>query len=228
MSLILVSHPLCPYVQRVAIVLAEKDVPFERRDIDLAQKPAWFTAISPLGKTPLLLVDDQPIFESAVICEYLEEQYLPRLHPIDSLERARHRAWIEFGSTILNTISKFYVAPDRAALGQQCEELVAKFQRVEAALKAPPFFAGARFSVVDAVFGPIFRYLDTFERIADFGIFETTPKVSAWRRALAGRDSVIRAVGADYPDRLDEFLRARQSEISRLMGPRTSKRLVPA
>jgi glutathione S-transferase len=228
MSLILVSHPLCPYVQRVAIVLAEKDVPFERRDIDLAKKPAWFTAISPLGKTPLLLVDDQPIFESAVICEYLEEQYLPRLHPLDALERARHRAWMEFGSTILNTISKFYVAPDRAALDQQCKELVAKFQRVEAALEAPPFFAGAHFSVVDAVFGPIFRYFDTFERIADFGVFDTTPKVRAWRSALARRDSVIRAVAADYPNRLDAFLRARQSEISRIMEARTSAGVVPA
>ena len=38
----LVSHVLCPYVQRVAIVLAEKGIPFERIDIDLSNKPAWF------------------------------------------------------------------------------------------------------------------------------------------------------------------------------------------
>ena len=66
----LVSHALCPYVQRAAIVLMEKGITFERRDVDLKNKPAWFIALSPLGKTPVLQVGDEAIFESAVICEY--------------------------------------------------------------------------------------------------------------------------------------------------------------
>ena len=73
MTLRLISHDLCPYVQRAAISLSEKGVNFERTYIDLANKPDWFLAISPLGKTPVLLADDVPIFESAVILEYLEE-----------------------------------------------------------------------------------------------------------------------------------------------------------
>ena len=76
----LISHSLCPYVQRAAIVLAEKKQPFERINIDLAHKPDWFMAISPLGKTPVLLVDGQPIFESSVICEYLDDTIAPALH----------------------------------------------------------------------------------------------------------------------------------------------------
>ena len=71
--LVLISHLLCPYVQRAVIVLEEKNIPYERIDIDLANKPDWFLKVSPLGKTPVLLVGDQPIFESAVICEYLDE-----------------------------------------------------------------------------------------------------------------------------------------------------------
>ena len=90
--LILISHVLCPYVQRAVIVLKEKGVCFERRDVDLANKPDWFKACSPLGKTPVLLVDDVRIFESAVICEYLEDTLTPRLHPNDALIRAQHRA----------------------------------------------------------------------------------------------------------------------------------------
>src|SRR5689334_17901425 len=105
--LTLISHPLCPYVQRAAIVLQEKGVAYERRDIDLANKPDWFLRISPLGKTPVLLVDDEAIFESAVICEYLDDTLAPRLHPQDPLQRARHRAWMEFGSSLLNTIGAF-------------------------------------------------------------------------------------------------------------------------
>ena len=59
----LISHKLCPYVQRAVIALTEKGVPFERIDIDLANKPDWFLAISPLGKTPVLQVGDKAIFE---------------------------------------------------------------------------------------------------------------------------------------------------------------------
>ncbi|MGD9883263.1 MAG: glutathione S-transferase family protein, partial [Reyranella sp.] len=57
--LTLVSFDLCPYVQRAAIALAEKGVPFERRTVDLADKPDWFKAMSPLGKVPLLQVDGE-------------------------------------------------------------------------------------------------------------------------------------------------------------------------
>ena len=52
---VLVSHALCPYVQRAQIVLSEKRVPHQRIDIDLADKPGWFRALSPLGQTPMLL-----------------------------------------------------------------------------------------------------------------------------------------------------------------------------
>src|ERR1700688_2807887 len=107
----LISHKLCPYVQRAVIALTEKGVAFGRVDIDLANKPDWFLAISPLGRTPVLLVGDIPIFESAVILEYLEETQPNPLHPPDPWRRAEHRGWIEFGSAVLNDIAGFYGAP---------------------------------------------------------------------------------------------------------------------
>jgi glutathione S-transferase len=211
----LVSHVLCPYVQRAAIVLREKGVPFTRIDVDLAHKPAWFLAISPLGKTPLLLVDEteatpgaRPLFESAVICEYLDETALPRLHPAAPLERARHRAWMEFGSAVLNDIWAFYTAADAAAHAAARERLAARFVTLEAALNAQgPWFAGESFSMVDAVFAPVFRYFDAFERLGEPGFFGATPRIARWRAALAARPSVQEAVAADFPQRLDAFLR---------------------
>ena len=213
-DLTLVSHVLCPYVQRAAIVLAEKRAPFTRRDVDLAHKPDWFLAVSPLGKTPVLLVGEMPIFESAVICEYLDDTLEPRLHPTNALQRARHRAWMEFGSAVLNDIAAFYTARDEAALLARRDQLVQRFARLEAALGDGPWFDGARFSIVDAVFGPVFRYFDTFERIGEFGFFAGTPKVAAWRARLAQRPSVRTAVAADYDERLLQFLRQRGSALS--------------
>lgn len=217
--LVLVSHALCPYVQRAAIVLAEKGVPFERHDIDLADKPDWFRKISPLGTTPVLLVGDEAIFESAVICEYLEETALPHLHPTNALQRAQHRSWMEFGSALLNSIGAFYNAPDETALTACAGKIHARFHRVEAALGEGPYFAGECFSIVDAVFGPAFRYFDLFDAVGNFGFWDGLPKLQHWRRALAMRPSVAEAVRPDYPELLGKFLLARSSALSRRMAP---------
>src|ERR1700738_2112415 len=165
----LISHKLCPYVQRAVIALTEKGVPFERIDIDLANKPDWFLAISPLGKTPVLQVGDSAIFESAVILEYLEETQLEQ-----------------------------------------------KFARLEARVAASPWFDGESFSLVDAVFGPVFRYFDVFDEIADFGILREKPKLAHWRKNLAARPSVRTAVSADYPALLRDFVERRNSWLSGL------------
>lgn len=218
-ALTLVSHALCPYVQRAAIVLAEKGARFERRDVDLAHKPDWFKAVSPLGKTPVLLVGDTPVFESAVICEYLDDTLEPRLHPQDALQRARHRAWVEFASALLNSIGAFYNAADEDALGLRTREIRARFEQLEAELGDGPFFAGAQFSIVDAAFAPVFRYFDVFDAIGDFGAFTGLDKVTAWRGQLARQPSVRAAVRAEYPELLRDFLLARRSALSRLMAP---------
>lgn len=215
--LTLVSFDLCPYVQRAAIALAEKGVPFERRDVDLANKPDWFEAISPLGKVPLLQVDDEVLFESAVIVEYLEETQAPRLHPAEPLVRARHRAWMEVGSSILADIWTLETTPDRAAFDAKALSLRDKFGRLEAILDRGPYFGGEHFSLVDAVFAPAFRYFDVFDRFVDLGTFTDLPKVQAWRRALAARRSVKSAVVVDYEVRLEAFLRRQDSWLAGLM-----------
>jgi len=211
--LTLVSFDLCPSVQRAAIVLAEKGVPFTRVDVELAAKPDWFLAISPLGKVPLLRVGDAVLFESAVIVEYLEETHGPALHPADPLQKARHRAWMEFGSSILADIWIVETTQDRAAFDARVATLREKFARVEAVLGDGPYFAGAAFSIVDAVFAPVFRYFDVFDAIADLGVFSAVPKMRAWRTALAERPSVRGAVVPDYPARLRRFLAAKGGAI---------------
>ncbi len=216
---VLISHPLCPYVQRAAIVLAEKGVPHERRDIDLAAKPDWFLAVSPLGKTPVLLAGGAALFESAVICEYLDEIHAPPLHPTDALLRAQQRSWMEFGSALLNLIGGFYSAADQQTLAAKAAEIHARFAQVEAVLGEGPYFMGEQFGMVDAVFGPVFRYFDVFDTIAEFGMLAGLPRTAAWRAALAERPSVRQAVPANYPDLLRAFLLKRGAALSvRMVG----------
>lgn len=210
--LTLVSHHLCPYVQRAVIAMMEKGAPFQRRVIDLAAKPEWFTALSPLGKVPLLLVEpagapQAVLFESSVICEFVEESVEgPKLHPDDPLERARHRGWMEFGSSILADLWGLETATDAVGYERARVRIADKFARVEDVLGNGPYFAGDAFSLVDAVFAPIFRYFDLFDTLADTAVFAALPRVQAWRQALSVRPSVRAAVEPDYPDRLRDFL----------------------
>jgi glutathione S-transferase len=214
----LISHKLCPYVQRAVIALTEKGVGYERIDIDLANKPDWFLAISPLGKTPVLQVGDSAIFESAVILEYLEETEPKPLHPVDPLTRAEHRGWIEFGSSVLGDIAGFYAAPDEATFKAKSSQLEQRFARLETRVAASPWFDGESFSLVDAVFGPVFRYFDVFDEIADFGILTSKPKLALWRQSLAARPSVRSAASADYPALLHAFIARRNSWLSDLQS----------
>jgi glutathione S-transferase len=216
-KLTLVSHPLCPYVQRAVIALIEKDVPFARVDIDLANKPDWFKALSPLGKTPVLQVGSRAVFESAVILEYLEDTQPNPLHPSDPLRRAEHRALIEYGSTVLSDIGGFYTALDAVAFDAKTKLLASRFAWLEPQINGP-WFDGDEFSLVDAVYGPIFRYFATFDQIGDFGILDGKSNVTAWRKRLGARPSVVSAVATDYAHVLSAFLRARRSHLSRLMA----------
>lgn len=234
----LISHRLCPYVQRAVIALTEKGVPFSRIDVDLADKPDWFKALSPLGKVPLLRVSqdgsDHVIFESAVILEYLEDTQPDPLHPADPLDRAQHRAWIEFASAILAGIARLYSAASDFVFQAEQEKLTEAFRRIEDELQrraAVPFFEGPRFTLVDAAFGPVFRYFEAFEAFADLHILGTLPRVATWRKAISKRASVRAAVAPDYPDLLRSFLMAKQSVLSDRIAARLATaegRLVPA
>jgi glutathione S-transferase len=214
----LISNPLCPYTQRAAIQLAEKGVAYERVYIDLANKPEWFLQLSPLGKVPLLRVGDTAIFETVVICEYIEEvaPAVP-LHPVEPLDRARHRSWAEFASAIIADVFAFYTAPDAAAFERKCSDLQARFRWLERHLGDGPYFAGARFCLVDAAFAPIFRLFDTFDRIGEFGIFKGLHRVAAYRVALAERASVRNAVVSDYAELFQQYLSGHGSYLSQRM-----------
>lgn len=217
-KLTLISFPTCPFVQRAVIALKEKNVAFDVIYIDLANKPDWFLAISPLGKVPVLKVErdgHEPaiVFESAVILEYLEETETSlRLHPEDALERAQHRSWIEFGSQLLGDLWKFSAAKDDVELAAARQGLLAKLERLEGVI-AGPFFAGEKFSLVDTVYAPAFRQLDALDSVADTGVTAALPKITAWRQALAARPSVRDAAPTDFIELYLRRLRDNDAQV---------------
>jgi glutathione S-transferase len=119
------------------------------------------------------------------------------LHPSNPLRHPEQRSWIEFGSAILNDIAGFCGAIDELTCLAKTKFLTDKFALLKNQVKAALYFDGDDFSLVDAAYGPIFRYFDTFDKIGDFGILAGKSNFGKWRNALSERPSVKGAVSPD-------------------------------
>ena len=111
--------------------------------------------ISPHGKVPVLMVDEQPLFESNAIAEYLDEATEPRLHPGEAIKRARNRAWTDFVATFAPGLSGIYYTKTEEAMNEGLEAAPATVVKLETAIADErgndgPYFNGAAFSMVDA------------------------------------------------------------------------------
>ena len=213
----LISFPICPYVQRSMTILNEKNIPFDIEYIDVSAPPSWFHEISPLDKVPVLLVDGKPLFESMVICEYLDEITPGSMYPSDPFERAENRAWIEFGNDILSTTFDFMRTDDVKKFNHSKITLIDRFDVLEEKFDNTEYFNGAEFSMVDAVYAPIFRYHKRILEHKDYGIFEDAPNVKAWGDRLLARPSVVKAVPESYGQRFLKFLENQNSILGNEM-----------
>ncbi|KAI0398942.1 glutathione S-transferase [Xylaria palmicola] len=191
------EHPLklyggwfCPFVQRAWIVLHEKKIPHQYVEINPYRKAPEFLALNPRGLVPTLAVPaaetttrgggggggsdegvagEKPLYESTIICEYLDEAYgdeaahgaplLPRgTTPRAAYERARCRLWIDhvgtkivpaFYKLLQHTPGKDYGADEaRGDLLRHVKTLAGEMAG------GGPWFLGERFSLVDVVLAP--------------------------------------------------------------------------
>jgi glutathione S-transferase len=117
---------------------------------------------------------------------------------------------------VLGDVWGLETATDEATFKAKVKQATDKFARLESRLVAGPWFDGDKFSLVDAVFAPIFRYFDTIDEIGDFGILSDKPKIARWRKSLRERPSVRDAVSAEYPALLRAFMKKHKSYLSQL------------
>lgn len=216
-NLKLISFTICPYVQRAMIILNEKNFSFDIEYIDLSAPPPWFYDISPLEKVPVLLVDEKPLFESMVICDYLDEITPGSLYPADAFEKAQNRAWIEFGNDILGSTFALLRTDDAKKLNHLTNTLTDRFEVLEDEISDGNYFNGTNFSMIDAVYAPVFRYQKRIADYKDYGIFENAPNVKAWGDRLLERPSVIKSVPESYEESLIKFLKKQNSILGNAM-----------
>lgn len=212
----LVSFKVCPFVQRSVIALNLKGVEYTITHINPQDTPDWFKKVSPMGKVPVLLVDGKPLFESAVILEYLDEVYPPQLHPADPLAKAEQRAWIEFCSELIMRQFRMLTAKDEAAFTEARDSLQQGLQRLESVLDAEgPFFTGKDMKLVDTVYAPLFMRLALVQKHfkLDLGL---SVRMQTWSDALLALDAVKTSVVEDFEDVFMSFLKMQDGHILKL------------
>jgi len=93
--MVLYSSTTCPFSQRCRLVLFEKGMDFEIRDVDLYNKPEDISIMNPYGQVPILVERDLILYESNIINEYIDERFPhPQLMPADPVMRARARLFL--------------------------------------------------------------------------------------------------------------------------------------
>ena len=215
----LVSFKLWPYVQRSVITLNHLNVPYEIEYIDLSNKPDWFLDISPLGKVPVVQVNGGPsIFESAVINEFVSEINPPVLHPADPVEKARNRAWIEYGSGMLGTNFRLRNSKNEEEFNENRTKLIDQLKKVEEQIEDGPFFNGEEFSLIDSSYTPLFMQLDLMTKIHEFNIYAETPKVARWADAMLSLPEVKSSVVEDFPELFYASMVKRESYLAQFIS----------
>lgn len=215
MKLELISFPICPFVQRSVITLLEKDADYQVTYIDLANKPDWFLALNPMGKVPVLRVDDEHvIFESAVINEFVNEVTPGDLHPQDPVTKARDRAWIAFAETLLFDQYRLMMAGDAKAFEDAWHDTEGRLARLEAAVTGP-LWSGEAFSLVDSAVAPLLQRYDLVDRIMGLPDYADFPNLQGWWAALHERPSVPGSVPGDFEDQVRTYFREKDSYFGR-------------
>ncbi len=218
----LVSFKTCPWVQRSAIVLREKNTEFEMRHIELDNRPDWFLAISPHKKVPVLRIDDKlSLFESSAINEYLDETIEPRLHPADPVERALNRAWTDYVPSFASAVTATAYADTEEDYNKAAAGIPVPFERLEKALEkgGGPFFNGAKYSLVDAAYAPFLQRYFFLDRIRKLGHIENYPRLKAWSDALMKRASTHSFPAAEFEAMYRDGIKRRNKWVSQFVEP---------
>jgi glutathione S-transferase len=219
----LVSFKTCPWVQRSAIVLREKNTPFEFRHIEPDNRPDWFLAISPHKKVPVIRIDDkESLFESNAINEYLDETISPQLHPKDPIQRAINRAWTDYVPTFASSVTGCAYAPSEADYEKAVAKIPEAFERLEKALEkqgSGPFFNGAAYSLVDSAYAPFLQRYYFLDRVKPLGLIEKYPRLKAWAETLMARPSTHSFPEGEFEAMYRAGLQKRGSYLSQFIEP---------
>lgn len=215
----LIGHRICPYVQRVVIVLNELNLTYKKVDIDIDSKPNWIRRVSPTLKVPVLVVDRKfSIFESGVICNYLDTIGDGILNSPDPLESAIDDSWIAYAGIILDIIARIiYRADNIDHLIRSVEDISNCLDNLEKAALENHFECDC-LTMVNVMYAPVFRYLDFFSRRLSIDTLGSRSNLRYWSKRVLGKPAVISSVPDSYEEELITFIGKRNEFVFNIVN----------
>ena len=161
--MVLYSGTTCPFSQRCRLVLFEKGMDFEIRDVDLFNKPEDISIMNPYGQVPVLVERDLILYESNIINEYIDERFPhPQLMPADPVQRARARLLLlNFEREVflhIETLEKQDAKKIEKARGIVRDRL----SQLAPVVTKSKFMLGEEFSMIDVALAPLLWRLDHY------------------------------------------------------------------
>lgn len=216
----LYSLPLSPYSARVRGALYAKDV-----NVEIVPPPdGWsssdaFRAVNPLGRIPVLVLDDgTSICESGIIVEYLDDAYPePPLRPRSATDRARARLVTQVGETyVMNAMMPLFFLfdakeKDQHAIDAQLAKLDEALGRLDPMLQGR-YAVGDSLGIADVWLTPMRFSLDGLMSFSGLkGLLDAHPRVAGYAE-VAQKDRVLSRVWAEMTDGLKAFIERRATE----------------
>lgn len=210
----LVTSKLSPYGHRVEMTLIEKNIPYEKQNISLAEKPDWFVNDTPLAKVPALYVGDKALFESIAICEYLEEAFPENpLHPQDPLTKALHRGWMEVSSGILSGTFGMIFSQNQHEFEVKKAEVMLRIAAINKYFKFVPYLEGEKFSLADACMASALKPLTFIDGKFTLGIFDLDRNAAAYTENVVARGSLHKSLSEDYEELFKDLIKRKKSHL---------------
>ncbi|GMP66289.1 hypothetical protein CsSME_00026704 [Camellia sinensis var. sinensis] len=187
------------FATRVKIALAEKGVEYESREEDRSNKSPLLLKMNPVHKqVPVLIHNGKPMWESLIIVQYIDENFLNHfqqfpLLPCDPHQRAQARFWDDFVDKKICSVSKLTWSSTGEAQEAAKNDLIGCLELLEGELGDKPYFGGDTFGFVDVALIPFFNFFCTIEQLSNFRIVAECPKLVAWRHRCMEKESVSKS-----------------------------------
>ncbi|MDY6918752.1 MAG: glutathione S-transferase family protein [Pseudomonadota bacterium] len=207
MAITLYGASLSPFVRKVCVALAEKDLPFEQVQIDPSRLPDDYYDLNPLGRIPALKDDAKALADSAVIVAYLDRQYPQQpLNYADPYLQAKVQWFEKYADYELAPLTTFGVfrqrvlmplrkqPQDEAVVQTSLEQLPSLLDYLEASLQDNEFMVGDRLTVADIAIASQFVNFGHGREKIDH---QRWPQLTAYVERLHQRPSFAQLIAAE-------------------------------
>ena len=162
--MVLYSGTTCPFSQRCRLVLFEKGMDFEIKDVDLFKKPEDINVMNPYGQVPILVERDLVLYESNIINEYIDERFPhPQLMPADPVMRARARLFLfNFERELFVHVQTIENTNNQKAIEKGKLLIRDRLTQLAPILLKSKYMLGDEFSMLDVAIAPLLWRLDHY------------------------------------------------------------------